>query len=66
MRRMEDSTALNLLTREGVVTVTLTPALQERQYAELYDIVAFCATKEEMRQCVTKAAERWGIGVKFD
>jgi hypothetical protein len=60
-----ESTTLNLLTREGAVTVLIVPALKNEHYAELYEIVCSADTPEDLRAGVEKACEKWNKTVSF-
>lgn len=60
------STTLNLLTRDGVVTVLIVPELNADHYSELYDIACHASeTAEELRVAVKAACARWGLTVSF-
>jgi len=61
-----ECTSLNLLTRDGALAVTFTPALTAQQYAELYDLACSADTANEMSSAVQSAAERWGTDVVID
>jgi hypothetical protein len=60
-----DSTTLNLLTRDGVVTVLVIPALEADHYAELHTKVCDVETADELREVVKAACDRWGRTVHF-
>jgi hypothetical protein len=59
-------TALNLLTREGMVYMAFQPALTAHQYAELLDIVEHGVTAEQMREAVKQWAERQRLQISFE
>jgi hypothetical protein len=62
-----DRTTLNLLTRDGALAVSFTPALTPAQYGELYEIACdYDDTAEAMAAAVKEAAARWGIKVAID
>jgi hypothetical protein len=61
MTRQQEGTTLNLLTREGAVTVSYPVELTEEQYAKLYECVSECDTKQELRECIAMIANEWGI-----
>jgi hypothetical protein len=63
---MADPTTLNLLTRDGVVTVTIKPPLDSDHYPELHDIVCDAETADELRDGVRMACNRWGREVQFN
>ena len=54
-------TTLNLLARDGLVTVTFEPPLPDKHYAELYQIVCGAETQAEMRRSIHAFAERVGV-----
>ena len=60
-----DSTTLNLLTRDGIVTVLIVPSLDSDCYSELYDIVCGAETADELRRLVKAACEIWDRTVSF-
>jgi hypothetical protein len=60
-----DSTTLDLLTREGVLTVLITPALDDDHYAQLHDAVCDSDTADELRVRVRAACDGWGRTVHF-
>jgi hypothetical protein len=59
------ATQLNLLTRDGAIAVEFSPALENRHYAELFDLVKEFDSEAMMRQLVRDAAQRWGRVVVF-
>jgi len=61
-----ECTTLSLLTRDGAVAVTFTPALTAQQYAELYDLAFDADSADEMSSAVKSAAGRWGANVVVD
>jgi len=60
-----DSTTLNLLTPDGVLTVLIVPALDTDHYAELHAAVCDAETADDLRSVVTTACERWDRSVHF-
>jgi len=60
-----DSTTLNLLTRDGVVTVLIVPSLDSDHYSELYEIVCGVESGDELRAGVRAACDKWGRTVNF-
>jgi hypothetical protein len=60
-----DSTTLNLLTRDGVVTVLIVPSLNSDHYAELYEIVRSIETAAQLRTAVMAACKKSGRTVSF-
>jgi hypothetical protein len=60
-----DSTTLNLLNRDGIVTVLIVPSLDTDCYSELYDIVCGADTADVLRRLVKVACEKWGRTVNF-
>lgn len=61
-----DATRLNLLTRDGAVTVEFTPELEQAHYAELFSLASDFETELDLRSLVEAAAKRWGRTVAFD
>jgi hypothetical protein len=61
-----DLTRLNLLTRDGAVSVVFEPALEPEHYAILRNIVRDVDTEGELRVAVTKVAAEWNRDVYFD
>ena len=59
-------TALNLLTREGVVSVSFRPALTPEQYAGLFDAVHDAGTAAQLQESLSRVAEKWGLSVRID
>ena len=61
-----ESTTLNLLTRDGTVTVQITPVLDSEHYSELYEIAQHSSDDaNQLRAAVSKACNRWGCTVSF-
>jgi hypothetical protein len=60
-----DSTTLNLLTRDGVLTVLIVPGLEADHYSELHKAVCEAETPDELRAAVKAACDRWGREVHF-
>jgi hypothetical protein len=63
--RTVSTTYLNLLTRDGAVAVEFSPALEQQQYAELFELVQDFDSEALMRVMVRDAAKRWGRDVTF-
>ena len=55
------TTYLNLLTRDGAFAVEFTPALEQRHYAELYELIQDFDSEGVARALITDAARRWGL-----
>ena len=60
-----DSTPLMLLTRDGVVTVLVAPAMEPDHYCELHEAVSEVDTAEELRLAIKAVCDRWGRTVHF-
>jgi hypothetical protein len=60
------TTTLTLLTREGAVTISLTPALQANQYDELLQLVNAPESRQELSELVQGLAARWQRTVTID
>ena len=54
-------TGLQLLMRDGAVSVKFHPRLNADQYAELLKFVDHATTRAELRLAVEAAAKRWGV-----
>jgi hypothetical protein len=65
MGRME-STHLNLLTRDGSLSITFRPPLEEVQYTELDGLVRQCDDPHELRTAILQAANVWERSVEID
>ena len=63
---MQETTTLNLLTREGAVTVTYAAKLTEAQYARLHECVIECDTKQQLRDLIAIVANEWGVKAIID
>jgi hypothetical protein len=63
---MADETRLNLLTRDGSISVVFTPSLPQECYTRLHDLVRDAETPEDMRKCLKMAAAKWGVKVHFN
>jgi hypothetical protein len=61
----KDVTRLNLLTREGSLSVEFRPALEQAQYDELYVLVEELDTIAVAKTLITDAAKRWQRQVIF-
>lgn len=59
-------TSLKLLTRDGALAATFTPALSAGQYDELAARVNEFPGKPELRQYLVDVATRWGLNVVID
>jgi hypothetical protein len=66
MSAKSPQTTLNLLTREGAVTVTFPVELTEDQYAKLYAFVVDAQTRQELKDCLAMVANEWGIKAVID
>jgi hypothetical protein len=61
-----ECTSLNLLTRDGALGITFTPALTPDQYSELLGLAFDSGTADEMSAAIKSAAGRWGAEVVVD
>jgi hypothetical protein len=59
-------TSLRLLTRDGAVTATFTPALLADQYDELFASVNQQENSAELRRYLTLLAARWQVNLVID
>jgi hypothetical protein len=59
-------TSLKLLTRDGALAATFTPALTTEQYDELATSVNQFHGKPELRRYLSAVAERWNVSVVID
>ena len=66
MQPIAETTTLNLLTRDGAVTVTFSAELTEEQYAKLYSFVVDAQTRQELKDCLVMVASKWGIVAVID
>lgn len=57
---------LNLLARDGAVSVTFSASLTTEQHAKLYDCIHECDTQLELRECIAMVANEWGIEAIVD
>ncbi|MBC7855799.1 MAG: hypothetical protein IAF94_20420 [Pirellulaceae bacterium] len=62
----DESTSLNLLTRDGAVAVSFPVRLTGKQYAKLHDCLHECGTKQALRECIAMVAKEWGIEAIID
>lgn len=53
------TTCLNLLTREGGVSVTFHHVLSPNEYDELYHSITVAETTEEIKQIAATLAQKW-------
>lgn len=61
-----DSTELNLLTRDGMVSVTFSPVLTPDDYVAVGQIAAHeCSSAEELRNALQELAAEHGYRVEF-
>lgn len=60
------STSLNLLTRDGAICVTFSPALEPPQYDQLYDLTKSVETQDDLCKVVLALASRWNRQVIID
>jgi hypothetical protein len=49
-----------------MVTVTIAPLLEDKHYAELYELVRVAETEVELKLPITAAAAAWGREALFD
>jgi len=59
-------TTLNLLTREGALCVTFSPALEARQYDALLEVVDDADTLKVLTERVMLIAQHWKREVVID
>ena len=60
-------TTLNLLTREGVVTVTFDTDLDPQRYEELHDVVQVAGeTKASLCEELVSLSKKWGSKMETD
>ena len=59
-------TNLNLLTRDGAVTVTFLANLNGEQYSKLHDVIHYAVSREELRECIRKIANEWRVQTVID
>ena len=60
------NTSLQLLMRDGAITVAFSPRLTVEQYAELIKLVETPSTKAQLRRELERAAVNWGRKVQID
>jgi hypothetical protein len=60
-----DITRLNLLTRDGAISVQFTPPLDQVHYTELFEIAREFETETDAKALVIAAAKRWKRKVAF-
>jgi len=60
-----DCTLLNLLIRDGMVTIEFTPALANEHYTQLPIVTKDASTAGEMQEVLEVAADRWFRAVRF-
>jgi hypothetical protein len=60
-----ESTLLNLLTRDGMLTVEITPELDSEHYTLLHLATKDASTADDMREAITVATGGWDRKVKF-
>lgn len=66
MRMAAQSTTLNLLTRDGGIRVTFTPALEPSQYDQLLDVSTKSDDAPHLTHLLSTLAHAWGRMVKID
>jgi len=66
MTQTDDSTRLNLLTRDGALAVEFSPSLGQEHYSELHDIACSADSADELRALVVEAGKRWDRAVLCD
>jgi len=59
-------TTLNLLTKDGAVYMTFSPALQATEYAKVLEISDDAADAEDLRQQLGQWAKSRGLRYSFD
>lgn len=60
------STTLNLLTREGAICVTFTPALEAGQYDQLLHVTSHGGDQEDISRVLVTMAHSWGCMVSVE
>ena len=61
-----EQTSLNLLMRDGGLTITFRPGLTPDEYAALTTIATSANTKAELTAVLEKKAKEWGKQVMVD
>ena len=59
-------TLLNLITRDGANTGTLSDILAPEQYEVLYERTRGIETAADMKKCLGETAADWGLNVIID
>ena len=60
-------TTLNLLTRDGAITVTFEGYLTSAQYAKLYDCIRdYSETRQQLTERLAMVASEWGMKAIVD
>ena len=63
----QGSTTLNLLTRDGAVTVTFPGYLTGDQYCKLYDCIRdYSETRQELTERIAMVAKEWEVTAIID
>jgi hypothetical protein len=61
------ATTLNLLTRDGAVTVTFSTHLTGEQYTKLFDSIRdFSESRSELKERIAMLANEWGLDALAD
>jgi len=61
------STTLNLLTRDGAVTVTFSTHLTGEQYTKLFDSIRdYSESGFELKERISMLANEWGVDALVD
>jgi hypothetical protein len=61
------TTTLNLLTRDGAVTVTLSALLSGEQYAKLFESIRdYSDSRFELREHIAMLGNEWGLDASFE
>jgi hypothetical protein len=55
---------LDLLTRDGAVSVCFKPSLAPEQYSELQELTHHAASADDLRKAILDAAGRWQRAVQ--
>jgi hypothetical protein len=61
-----DSTHLDLLTRDGKVSVTFWPSLDAEHYQGLVELSTQCYSSDELHETLKVAARAWFRDVQFE
>ena len=61
-----ETTSLNLLTREGIVTCCFESKLSPEQYDSLFKFVRQAETREQLKGYLARFADKWNIGLVME